>query len=237
MTEETPARTARTLIRASDRGALGTLLPDGAPYVSLVLTACAHDASPLVLISALAEHTKNLLRDPRGSLLLDATAGLPNPLTGARVSIVGRFAPDDDPALRARYVARHPQAAAYVDFHDFRLWRMTVERAHLVAGFGKIHWVESDALLSAPAPALVAAEPDILRHMNQDHAEAIALYAHELLGLHGDGWLMTGIDAEGIDLRRDGDTARLAFGTPIDGPEQARGVLATLAKQARRHAD
>jgi putative heme iron utilization protein len=237
MTEETPARTARTLMRASDRGALGTLLPDGAPYVSLVLTACAHDASPLVLISALAEHTKNLLRDPRGSLLFDATAGLPNPLTGARVSIVGRFAPDDDPALRARYVARHPQAAAYVDFHDFRLWRMTVERAHLVAGFGKIHWVESDALLSAPAPALVAAEPDILRHMNQDHAEAIALYAHELLGLHGDGWLMTGIDAEGIDLRRDGETARLAFNTPIDGPEQARSVLATLAKQARRHAD
>ena len=237
MANEAPAQTARGLMRASDRAALGTLLPDGAPYVSLVLTACAHDASPLILISALAEHAKNLMRDPRASLLFDGTAGLANPLTGARASVVGRLAPDEDPALRARYVARHPQAAAYVDFHDFRLWRMTVERAHLVAGFGKIHWVEADALLYPPAPALVAAEPDILRHMNQDHADAIALYARELLGLNGDGWLMTGIDPEGIDLRRGGETARLAFDKPIDGPEQARMALAALAKQARQHAN
>jgi putative heme iron utilization protein len=237
MTEKSPARTARGLMRACDRAALGTLLPDGAPYASLVLTACAPDASPLVLISALAEHTKNLVRDPRASFLFDATAGLPNPLTGARVSVVGRLAPDDDPALRARYVARHPEAAAYRDFHDFRLWRMTVERAHLVAGFGKIHWVDAAALLSAAAPALTAAEPDILRHMNEDHADAIALYAQELLSLNGDGWLMTGIDADGIDLRRDAKTARLDFDAPIDGPEQARTVLAALAKQARRHAN
>jgi len=237
MTEQTPAQTARGLMRACDRAALGTLLPDGAPYVSLVLIACAHDASPLVLISALAEHTKNLVRDTRASLLFDGTAGLANPLTGARASVVGRFTPDDDPALRARYVARHPDAAAYVDFHDFRLWRMAVERAHLVAGFGKIHWVDADALLSTPAPALVAAEPDILRHMNEDHADAVALYARELLGLNGDGWLMTGIDPEGIDLRRGGETARLAFDKPIDGPDQARAALAALAKQARRHAN
>ena len=237
MTEETPAQIARGLMRACDRAALGTLLADGAPHVSLVLTACAHDASPLVLISALAEHTKNLVRDARASLLFDGTAELANPLTGARASVVGRFAPDDDPALRARYVARHPEAAAYVDFHDFRLWRMTVERAHLVAGFGKIHWVEADALLYPPAPALVVAEPDILRHMNQDHADALALYASELLGLSGEGWLMTGIDPEGIDLRRGGETARLAFDKPIDGPDQARMTLAALAKQARQHAN
>jgi heme iron utilization protein len=237
MTEESPAQTVRGLMRAADRAALGTLLPDGAPYVSLVLTACAHDASPIVLISALAEHTKNLMRDARASLLFGGTAGLANPLTGARASVVGRLIADDDPALRARYVARHPEAAAYVDFHDFRLWRMTIERAHLVAGFGKIYWVEADALLTRPAPALVAAEPEILQHMNQDHAEAIALYARKLVGRQGDGWLMTGIDPEGIDLRRSGETARLAFDTPIDGPDQARMALAALAKQARKHAN
>jgi putative heme iron utilization protein len=97
--------------------------------------------------------------------------------------------------------------------------------------------VEADALLTRPAPALVAAEPEILQHMNQDHAEAIALYARKLVGRQGDGWLMTGIDPEGIDLRRSGETARLAFDTPIDGPDQARMALAALAKQARKHAN
>ena len=228
-----PATIARALIRAATRASLGTRMPDGAPYVSLVLAACAPDASPLVLISDLAEHTKNLRRDARGSLLFDGTAGLANPLTGARVSVVGRFAPCEDASLRARYVARHPDAAAYDDFHDFHLWRMAVERAHLVAGFGAIHWIPADRLLGSAADALAAAEPEIIRHMNEDHGAAVALYARNLLGLDGDGWSMTGIDPEGADLRRQGDTARLLFEQPIAGPEQARTTLAALARQAR----
>ena len=228
-----PATIARALIRAATRASLGTRMPDGAPYVSLVLVACAPDARPLIFVSSLAEHTKNLARDARASLLFDGTAGLASPLTGPRVSVQGRFSPCDAEDLRARYFARHPDAAAYAGFADFRLFRLTIERAHLVAGFGAIDWIPADALLGPAADALAAAEPEIIRHMNEDHAAAVALYARTLLGLDGDGWLMTGIDPDGADLRRQGDTARLRFGQPITSPEQARTTLAALAQQAR----
>jgi hypothetical protein len=238
MTSTTPpAIEARALIRASTRAALATLMPDGAPYASLVMTACAPDASPMILISDLAAHTANLTRDGRASLLFDGTSGLANPLTGARVSVIGRFMPADDAMVRKRYVARHPDAADYAGFADFRLWRMAVARAHLVAGFGRIHWVAGDELLQPVPDALMAAESDIIEHMNRDHAEAVALYATVLLGRGGGDWSITGIDSEGIDLRGEADTARLAFDSPINGPEQARATLAALAQKARKARD
>lgn len=136
---QSPARTARLLMRASVRATLATALADPGgpfPYASLVLVALDLDAAPLLLISDLAEHTKNLKRDPRASLLFDGTAGLADPLTGARVTVVGRAAPVADERLFTRYVARHPSAASYRDFHDFHIHRLEIERAHLVAGFG-----------------------------------------------------------------------------------------------------
>src|SRR5487761_936005 len=147
--KEDPARTARRVMRAGGRATLATSLAgDGAdwPYASLVLVALDTDLSPLLLISELAEHTKNLRRTPRASLLFDATAGLANPLTGARVTVLGEAAPLADARLRERFVRRHPEAAAYNDFHDFKLWRLVPQRAHLVAGFGRIHWIEAAAL-------------------------------------------------------------------------------------------
>src|SRR5271154_3788130 len=125
---ESPGTIARRVMRAADRATLATALTasDGAwPYGSLVMVALDSDAAPLVLISELAEHTKNLRRNPRASLLFDATAGLANPLTGARVTVLGEAAPVEDERQRGRYVARHPDAVAYRDFHDFHLWRLT----------------------------------------------------------------------------------------------------------------
>src|SRR5712691_1300610 len=210
---------ARRLIRRRDHAALATLL-DGWPYVSLVATACDSDASPLLLLSDLAQHTKNLLADPRVSLLFDDTAGLPDPLAGPRLSVLGRAERVDDPRLAARFAARHPASERYAGFADFHLYRVVIERGHLVAGFGRIAWIAAEQLrFPAEAEALEAAEAEIVRHMNADHAEAIALYAERLLGRQGAGWRMTGIDPEGIDLRRPmelgGETARLDFAMPV----------------------
>ena len=138
----TEGRQVRDLLRRADRAALATALADGGPYASLVLTALDLDASPLLLLSDLAEHSRNIARDPRVSLLFDGTAGLADPLTGARASLVGRAAVSREPALMARYIARHPSAEGYAAFADFKLYRVEIDRAHLVAGFGKIHWVE-----------------------------------------------------------------------------------------------
>lgn len=229
-----PAAAARRLMRALDRATLATSL-DGWPYASLVLTAVDHDASPLLLLSDLAEHTRNLKLEPRASLLFDGTAGLDEPLTGARVSVLGEARPVSDPRLLARYTRRHPSSAAYAGFGDFKLYRFEATRAHLVAGFGRIDWVAADALLyRAAAPGLAAAEPDILGHVNTDHVPTLDLYASELLGYPETGWMMTGVDPEGIDLRHGGRVARLDFRAPVGDANGVRAELASLARRARR---
>ena len=230
-----PAIEARRLIRGCGHAALATLI-DGRPYVSLVATACDSDATPLLLLSDLAQHTKNLLADPRVSLLFEATDGYADPLTGPRLTVIGQAERCDDPTAAARFAARHPSSAQYAGFGDFHLYRVIVERGHLVAGFGRIAWIEDrDLRFGADASALATAEADIVAHMNQDHADAIALYAERLLGLPGTEWQMTGIDPEGFDLRRDGNhIARLDFTTPVLTPAAARRILVMLAETARR---
>lgn len=235
-----PGDVVRGLLRAADRATLATTLAgdagDGWPYASLVLLAVDHDAAPLLLVSTLAEHTRNLQADSRAALLVDGTAGLEEPLTGARATVVGRFVRDDDPERRARYLRRHPSAAGYAGFGDFAIWRMQVERAHLVAGFGRIHWVGAAAVLGEAGLPLAAQEADVVAHMNADHADAIQLYARGLLGLDGDGWTLTGCDAEGVDLRLGGRVARLPFGRPVRDAEAARAELVGLVERARERA-
>jgi heme iron utilization protein len=237
MSDETPALTARSLMRACERATLATSLGSAGeewPYASLVLVASDFDASPLLLISDLAEHTKNLKRNPRASLLFDGTLGLADPLTGARVTVLGEIRPTGDERALDRYVARHPSAAAYRGFGDFHCYRLTPARAHLVAGFGRIHWVDSGLVSRAPAAvALAAAEAGILAHMNQDHAATIDLYAQKLLGRDGTGWRIVGVDPDGADLRRDAAAARLAFAQAVEDADGVRRAFIALAAKAR----
>ena len=229
---------ARRLIRAQDRASLATLLAgDGTPYASLVLYATLPDATPVLLLSALAEHTKNLKADARASLLVDGTAGVDDPLAGARATLVGRLEDIAEAAARPRYLGRHPSAEAYAGFGDFRFYALRFARAHLVAGFGRIHWIEAADVLDVPPPALIDREADIVGHMNEDHADAVDLYATRLLGKASTGWRVTGIDAEGADLRRAGEIARLDFSKRVDDAETARRELVRLVKEARSKED
>lgn len=236
-----PARLARALIRRGATATLATALTADDtpgeppwPYASLVLTAADHDAAPLLMLSSLAEHSRNIAHDDRVSLLFDGTAGLDDPLTGARVTVLGRAIKSDEPRHRARFLARHPSAALYADFGDFAVYAVRAERAHLVAGFGRITWIRArDLMLDVgPHEALIAAESGIVQHMNEDHAEAVALYATALLGRASGRWTMTGIDPEGCDLRREGELARLDFDTPVETPEAARKTLVDLVTRA-----
>ncbi|MFZ5778589.1 MAG: HugZ family protein [Pseudomonadota bacterium] len=235
------ARAVRALVRGLDRAALATLLPVGGlsaaggawPYASLVLVAVDHDLSPILLMSDLAEHTKAMASDPRVSLLFDGTQGLDQPLTGPRVTLLGRGARVSDERIARRFLARHPDAEMYAGFKDFNFYKVAVESAHLVAGFGRIRWLSGAELGVLTAPGLAEAEPGIVSHMNDDHADAVQLYASRLLGLAGERWRMTGIDAEGIDLRRGGKVARLPFDAPLDDAADARRVLVGLVGKAR----
>lgn len=227
----------RRLIRRARSAALATAMADsaGRPYASLVTVACDGGGQPLLLLSSLSDHARNLSADPRASLLIDEARGLANPQTGARVSLVGEIRRTDDPSHAARFLARHPAARRYAGFGDFGFFGMVVERGHFVGGFARAHWLErSDLALEGDAvAALAAAEAEILAHMNDDHAGTIDLYAQALLGRRGDGWRMIAVDVEGLDLYRRGIFVRLEFPTQVTGVDDLRETLVALAADAR----
>ena len=235
MDESDSAAACRRLMRRQTHGALATSR-EGHPYVSLVALAFDYAASPLLLLSGLAQHSHNIAADPRVSLLFDGgprQSPPDDPLAEPRLTLLGEAMRCDDPRLRAGFVARHPSAGAYAGYGDFQIYRVTIGRAHLVAGFGRISWIEGDTLRFAdPAAGLAAAEDEIVRHMNADHADAVALFAERLARRPGAGWRMTGIDPEGIDIRRDGETARLDFDQPVLDARTARRALIALTATA-----
>jgi len=227
---------AKSMVRAALKGALATVhKASGHPYASLVLTATDVDGTPVFLISKLAVHTQNLLADPRASLLVDATGTAADPMEGARITLIGAVRPTQSATARARFLARHPAAAGYADFPDFGFFSLSIESAHYIGGFGKIvDLPASDLLVSLEgADGLVAAEPDIVSHMNADHADANELYASKLLGAGSGAWRMTGIDPEGCDLVLGSRGLRLPFGSRIANATEARQELVRLVGLAR----
>ncbi len=143
------AEDARALLRAANQATLATAARDrdGWPFASLVLIAHDRDGAPLLLLSDLAEHSQNIAADDRVSLLIDGTAGFEDPLTGPRLTVLGRATRSTDPDHRRRFLERHASAEQYVDFADFAVYRMAVDRGHFVAGFGRIHWIDAAELL------------------------------------------------------------------------------------------
>ena len=230
-----PRVAARTLMREARSGALATLMTgSGDPYCSLVNVATAADGAPLLLISQLALHTKNIMADARVSLMLDERkAG--DPLEGARVMLMGSAAKTDSADARRRYLARHPDAEMFAGFGDFAFYEVKLKGAHLVAGFGRIVDLKPSDLLTdlAGAETLLAAEPDVIAHMNADHADACRLYATKLLGAPDGAWRCVGCDPDGLDLQLERTGLRLPFPQRVAQPGVLRAVLKQLADQAR----
>jgi hypothetical protein len=230
-----PRLAAKKLLREGRSGALATLMPaSGAPYCSLVNVATAADGAPLLLISRLAVHTKNILADPRVSLMIDERKE-GDPLQGARVMLMGTAAVTDDPQARRRYLARQPEAEMFAGFADFAFYRVALEGAHLVAGFGRIVDLAPQDVLTETGDAgeLIAAEPDVLAHMNDDHADACRLYATRLLGAPAGDWRCVGCDPEGLELQLGRTALRLPFPQRVRSPGVLRQVLKQMAEQAR----
>ena len=230
-----PAQATKKLLREARSGALATLAEgSGDPYCSLVNVATAADGSPLLLISRLALHTRNILADSRVSLMLDERKP-GDPLEGARVSVMGTASVDADPASRRRYLARHPGAAGYAGFADFAFYRVAVEKAHLVAGFGRIVDLEPSAILTdvSSAQGLLDAEEGACAHMNEDHADALRLYATRLLAAPDGAWQCTGCDPEGLELQLGSVALRLPFPSRVETAGELRVMLKRLADRAR----
>jgi heme iron utilization protein len=235
-----PSEAARQLTRTAIKGALATLdQAGGHPFASLVLVATDPDGSPVLLLSKLALHTQNLAKDPRASVLIDGTSGLGDPLTGGRVTLIGEARPTGNMNSKARFLARHTSALAYADFPDFAVYRFEVAAGHYIGGFGRIVTLPAADLLTKVADAgeLIEGEPDIIEHMNSDHADAVGLYASELAHCPPGDWRMCGIDPDGIDLLHCSNAARVDFPRPVRTPNEARMALIELVKQARARRD
>lgn len=234
MTDFDAAAEAKQLIRLARYGTLATLNPDGAPYASLISLATEQDGTPVTLISGLARHTANIARDSRASLML-SQIGSGDPLVSPRVSIAVRVEETTDPVTRRRFLTRNPDAALYADFPDFTFRRLVPSGAHLVAGFGRIVDLPPSELLTDlnGAEELAGAEEGAIQHMNDDHADALELYATRLLGLPSGAWRATGVDPEGMDLRLGDDAARLNFPGRVQNGQELVAALRILAAQAR----
>lgn len=237
MATEQGIREARLLIRGAQAATLATSA-GGQPFASLVTPAPAPDLSPLLWLSSLSEHTRHLAAEPRCALLFTGAAAGPNPQTAPRVTLTGlaeRVAEAEAPALKARWLARHPYAAPYADFADFALWRVRIGGALHVGGFARAERIRAGDLAPDPAAvaAIAAAEAEIIRHVNGDHADALAAIAEGLLDAGPGPWRLAAVDVDGCDLTEGNRTVRLAFLAPVSDSDGVRAALVRAAREGR----
>lgn len=237
-------RLAKTLMRTARCGAIATLDPEtGWPTATRVGVSTDFDGAPTILISRLAAHTKALLKDARCSLLVGAP-GKGDPLAHARVSLAceaREIVPESEEAKRIanRYLCHQPKAQLYAGLGDFRFFRLEPKSASLNGGFGKAYALTAkDVLNLNPAnDELAMTEPGAVEHMNDDHAEAVGLYAEHFAKAEPGRWRLVGVDAEGLDLVDGDDVRRVWFDTELTSSKDMHMTLVRMAGEARRALD
>ncbi|HLY18886.1 MAG TPA: DUF2470 domain-containing protein [Bryobacteraceae bacterium] len=232
---------ARTLVHVAGVGALSThsRKQPGFPFGSVMPYAAGRDGQPAFLISSMAMHTQNLKSDARASLLV-MQEGQDDPLGAARITLVGEVLPvaeAESAAVRELYLSRHRNAAYWVDFDDFTFYRMQLRDVYFIGGFGVMGWVSTEEYTRSRPDPLAEAAAGILRHMNDDHGEALLLLAQAAGETDAQTAVMTAVDRLGFHVRlRAGDRvfgARIAFSREVSDSEQVRAVLIEMVHAAR----
>lgn len=238
----TLASEAVQFLRSTHSGILSTFSAKfaGYPFGSVAPFVLDHSGQPVILISTIAEHTKNIIENPKVSLLV--FAGDDDLQANARLTLIGeaRLIDKQDTDLRARYLRYLPQAASYFDMHDFNFYRIEIAHIRYIAGFGRMGWVNGTELEFAKqqaGSALAAQETAIVAHMNADHAHSLVAYCkhfHQLEATHAQ---MLGIDREGFDVKATDaqhktHVLRFHFNQPIEDAQSARAALVAMSKAA-----
>lgn len=235
MRPQPSAPLARKLIRARNFGVLGTHSHDvpGYPFGSITPYVLDRQGQPMILISTLAQHTKNIAQDNKVSLTVweDTDA---DPQSVGRVTWIGdaEKITADAAEAQARYITYMPSAAGHFGAHDFALYRIQLKRLRYIGGFGAIFWVERDPML-APDP-LAGAEAGILQHMNDDHSAALVKYCLAFKNLTVAAAKMVGIDELGFDVIADDRRLRFEFEQPVTTPEEVRAAMVAMSRAAGR---
>ena len=240
------AEEARTLVAATSVAALATLTADGDPWASLVTYGAFDNGFPVLCLSHLAEHGRNLAGDPRASLVITQLDSPPDPLASARVTLAGRAERPADTATlasaRAAHLASVPTATTYVDFSDFSLWVLRVERVRWVGGYGRMDSASGTAYVAAAPDPVAINAGSAIAHLNHDHADALLVIA-QMLGGYPDATSAhcPALDHRGIDLAVDTPRGRaptrVAFPNALTDSSQLRAATVELTRRARAVAD
>lgn len=219
------------MLRAHRYGALSTLSKkfDGYPFGSITPYLVNHDGSLLILISTIAEHTKNIINDPRVSLITHNQRDS-HIQTQGRVTVVGTAHLAEDKAQAGiRYLRYFPEAESYFSMHDFSFYRIVPVAIRYIGGFGKIHWVSTEDYL-CPNYALAEQEDGVIAHMNSDHRDTMQRYCQYFHQYAAQQVEMLGIDCDGFDVRADDQIQRFDFTEPVLDAQQARQALVAMSK-------
>ena len=219
---------ARSLLLQGSFGVLSTVSLDlpGYPFGSVTPYCTDRMCRPIIYISDIAQHTKNIAADSRVSLTVVEGGAADDVQAQGRVTCIGdaRQVANGDDDVRERYFRYFPPATQYERTHGFEFFRLELVRIRFIGGFGQIFWVEPGQFTIAN-PFSPAEETRIIQHMNKDHADALSRYAG------GGPAEMAGIDGEGFDLLKTGRKIRIPFASPVTTMEEARQALVEMARR------
>ena len=255
---------ARQLVRSALKGYLSTefdsknfqniktQMKKPFSYSTFTLAAFDYDLSPILLLSDLSEHTKNIQKKNSVSLMLceekklykffpkfdNKFSSYEDPMSRPRVTLIGKLKKTKDSNDRRRFISRHPASNLYANFKDMNFYKMDVKSAHLIGGFAQVKWFTSEDILCKNVSNFKNSEEDIINHMNLSHKTSIKIYIKNLMQNEipstqrkGD-WNITGVDPDGFDLRKKKITARFFFEKEISNAKKLRGVFVNLHKKS-----
>jgi putative heme iron utilization protein len=235
----------RALVGSERNATLSTLSKkfDGWPFGSITPYAVAATGEPIILISEIAEHTRNLRADARASLLVQESQALNDPQASARVTLLGYAIPVPEAYLddaRRRYLDLFPGSAGYFQIHDFTLFQIRVSRVRFIGGFGEIYWLDGAEVTAAADPKVDPVAPHveaICKHMNEDHREALRLYASAFARVEAEEAEMIYVDSGGFDMIAINagrhQHVRLAFSNPATTTDRVREEMVEMVRRAR----
>ncbi|MBF6136474.1 DUF2470 domain-containing protein [Nocardia otitidiscaviarum] len=239
-TRPSAAEEARTVAAATNTATLASLSEDGGPWASLV-TYGLLGGQPVLCVSRMAEHGRNLLADPRASLAVVSPDAPADPLAGARVTLAGVVErPDGTEAAAAReaHLAAVPAAKYYIDYSDFTLWILRVRRVRWVGGYGRMDSATAEQYATAAPDPVIPHARRAITHLNDDHADALLAMARAFGGYpDADTASCERADRYGLDLRvttpRGMAVTRVGYFSPIDSIGELRAATVELTRRAR----
>ncbi|SCA58224.1 putative heme iron utilization protein [Candidatus Terasakiella magnetica] len=219
---------ARKIARACRSGSMATLDREtGLPYVSFCACAFDYQGQPIFLFSDLADHTQNILKKPSVSFLCEQASQLSNPQAGPRVSLVGEMGKIEEEEVCSIFMQLHPSAKMYANFGDFNFYRLKVEKAHYVGGFGKAVWLDDGQYLGDSAASLFFSKNqlELIKQLNTELPEFARTCATKLLKQRGKNWQVLRLDGDGIDLKLASRVIRYPFENNVKNMNEAMDLL------------